>query len=83
MWRALSDAIFIGDPNWAWRRRVTFAGCAVALAGVIHATWFDHDIAHASMVMTNSWTAFAATLAIYVGMSTGDDHLKRIAGGQS
>jgi hypothetical protein len=83
MWRALSNAIFIGDPNWAWRRRATFAGCAVFLAGVAHAIWFDHDIAHASMVMTNCATGFGATLAIYVGMSTGDDHLKRISGGQS
>jgi hypothetical protein len=84
MWRALSAAVFIGDPNWAWRRRVTFSGCAVFLAGVANAIWFDHDIAHASMVMTNCVAGFGATLAIYATLATGDDHLKRKAdGGQA
>jgi N-acetylmuramoyl-L-alanine amidase len=54
MWRALSSALFpASDPTWAWRRRMAFAGCGTFLAGIIHSTCFDFDIAHSSMVMTN------------------------------
>jgi hypothetical protein len=31
------------------------------------------------MVMSNCATGFAATLGIYAGLATGDDHLKRLA----
>lgn len=76
----LAAAIFVGDPRWAWRRRVTFAGCAVFLSGVVHSIFFDSDLAHASMVMTNCVAGFGATLTIYAGLSTADDHLRRKAG---
>ncbi len=78
MWRALGAGIFTGDRSWAWRRRVTFAGCAVFLAGIANSIWFDHDLAHATMVMTNCCVGFAGTLTIYAGLSTVDDHLQRV-----
>lgn len=77
MWRALGAAIFTGDRSWAMRRRMVFAGCAVFLAGVVHSIWFDGDLSHATMVMTNCATGFGATLTIYVGLAVTDDHLKR------
>jgi hypothetical protein len=77
LWQALGNAIFTGERTWAWRRRMVFAGCAVFLAGVVHSSWFDPDLAHATMVMTNCATGFGATLGIYVGLAVTDDHLKR------
>ncbi len=77
IWQTLAGAVFTGEKSWAWRRRMVFAGCATFLAGVIHAIWFDHDLAHATMVMTNCATGFGATLAIYVGLAVTDEHLKR------
>lgn len=77
MWRALSASVFIGDPAWAWRRRVIFAGCALALAGVVQAVWIEKDHAWGAVVLAQSWTAFGATVAIYVGLAVTDEHLKR------
>lgn len=77
MWQALANGIFIGDRNWAWRRRVTFIGCAMALAGVAQAVWFEPDHAWGAVVLSQSWTAFGATLAIYAGLAVADDKFKR------
>lgn len=75
--RALSHAIFTGDREWAWRRRIVLWGCLVYLAGIVNAIWFDRDLAHATMIMGACSTGFAATLATYVGLAVADDHLKR------
>lgn len=77
MWKTLSDAVFTGERSWAWRRRVTFAGCAMALACVAKAAWLEPDKAWAAVLLAQSWAAFGATLALYAGLSTYDDHLKR------
>lgn len=77
MWQHLSKAIFTGERSWAWRRRMVFAGCAVFLGGVANSIWWDHDVAHATMVMSNCTTGFATTLATYVGLAVADEHLKR------
>lgn len=77
LWRAFGRSIFVGDRNWAWRRRMAFAGCGTFLAGIFHSIFLDHDIAHASMVMTNCVAGFGATLATYAGLAVADDHLKR------
>jgi hypothetical protein len=73
----LSRAIFTGNREWAWRRRGAISGGVTFLAGVIHSIWFDHDIAHASMVMTNCVTGFTAVIGVYTGAVVTDDHLKR------
>lgn len=75
----LSRAIFTGDKSWAWRRRMSLSGAAVGLAGFCHGTWFDHDIAHASIVLTNAIALFAAAVGAYTGAIVVDDHLKRKA----
>lgn len=77
LWQRLSDATFTGDRAWAWRRRVIFAGCALALAGVVQAVWFEKDHAWGAVVLAQSWTAFGATVAIYVGLAVTDEHLRR------
>jgi hypothetical protein len=77
MFQTLLRAIFVGDPEWAWRRRVTFAGCAVALWGVIHAILFEPDHAWGAVVLTNCWAAFGATLTIYATLATYDKHSER------
>lgn len=82
MWRALQHAIFTGDRNWAWRRRMTFAGCAVALFGVLHAILWEPDHAWGAVVLTNCCALFGATLTIYAGLATVDDNLKRKAAAQ-
>lgn len=79
-WRLIGHAVFTGDRGWAWRRRVTFAGCATALACVVQATWFETDRQWAAVLLAQSWTAFGATLAIYVGAAGYDDHQKRKLG---
>ena len=73
----LAGAVFTGEKSWAWRRRVTFTGCIVFLAGVINSIWFDPNLAHATMVMSNCQTGFGATLVTYTGLAVVDDHMKR------
>ena len=70
-------AIFVGEKSWAWRRRVLFTGCAVALSGVATAQWFTADTAWAAVLLAQSWTAFGATAALYAGLATYDDQKKR------
>lgn len=79
LFEALRHAIFIGEPTWAWRRRITVSGGLLALAGVANSIWWDADIAHASMVMTNCAALFTAILAAFGTMAVVDDHLKRKA----
>lgn len=76
-WQALYSGFFAGERSWAWRRRMVFIGCAVFLAGVVNSIWFDQDLAHATMVLTNCATGFGATLTIYAGLAVVDDNLKR------
>lgn len=82
MFKALRDAIFIGNPGWAWRRRVLFTGCAVALSGVATAQWFTPDTAWAAVLLAQSWAAFDTTAALYAGLATYDDNQRRKAGEQ-
>jgi hypothetical protein len=74
---ALGRAIFTGNREWAWRRRGAISGGAMGLAGIATAIWWDTDIAHSSMVMTNSITLFLGSLTAYTGAVVVDDHLKR------
>lgn len=73
----ISHSIFTGERSWAWRRRVTFAGCTMALAAVAKATWYEPDKAWAAVLLAQSWTAFGATLAVYFGATGFDEHQKR------
>ena len=73
----LGRAVFTGDRSWAWRRRAALSGVATSLAGVIKAAFFDTDIAHASMVMTNCIGLFTVAMGAYTGAVVVDDHLKR------
>lgn len=75
--RTIHHAIFTGDRNWAWRRRMAFLGCGVALYGVLHAILWETDHAWGAVVLTNCWAAFGATMITYAGLATADDHLKR------
>lgn len=77
LWRLLGAAIFTGERSFAWRRRVTFAGCAMALAGVAKAVWWTPDKQWAAVLLAQSWAAFGATLAVYVAAAGFDDHQKR------
>lgn len=79
-WRLLSHAVFTGDRGWAWRRRVTFTGCAVFLYGIIHAIRFEPDKAWAAVVLTQCGLGFLSTLGIYAGLAGYDDHQKRKLG---
>jgi hypothetical protein len=74
MWGAIVTWLNIGDPAWAWRRRVIFAGSLVFLSGVAKAIWLPTDIARDSMLITNCGALFTATLGIYAGLTTIDDH---------
>ena len=65
------------DPAWAWRRRVIFAGCIMALLGVAKAQWFEADHSWGTVLLAQSWAAFAATAGLYLGLSVTDAHLKR------
>ena len=82
-WSSLSAAIFTGDREWAWRRRVAISSAATMLAGIINSAFFDHDLAHATMVMSNCQTGLALVLSIYVAGAITDDKFKRDAGGRS
>lgn len=78
-WRSVHNAIFIGDRNWAWRRRITIGGAATATACAIHATWFDKDLAHSTMVFTNAVNWFGVCLGAYTAAVVTDAHLSRRA----
>ena len=73
----LWKAIFVGDPTWAWRRRIAVSSTAVMLAGVLNSTFWDHDVAHASIVLTNCIAGLSAVMTIYVGGVVTDEHLRR------
>ena len=75
-------AVFIGDTQWAWRRRIAVSGAGTMLVGILHSIFFDENLAHASMITTNCVTGFGVIMSIYVGGVVGDDHLKRMSAGQ-
>lgn len=80
MLRALLAGIFVGDVNWAWRRRVAVCGGVVMLAGILNSTFWDPNLEHARMVMEHCQTGFLAIMTIYVAGACYDDHSKRRAG---
>lgn len=65
------------DPTWAWRRRVTFAGCTMALSGVAKAQFFEPNHEWGAILLAQSWAAFGAILGLYLGLAVTDSHLKR------
>lgn len=77
MFRAFLNGIFVGDVQWAWRRRVAVTSAAVMLAGIINSIFFDHDLAHATMVMSECMTGISLVFTIYVSGAVADDHFKR------
>jgi hypothetical protein len=77
LWRHLCKALFVGDPNWTWRRRSAISGGVMALAGFAHGVWFDAEIAHAAMVVTNSIALFMGCLGTYTAAVVTDEHLRR------
>lgn len=77
LWRFIGAAVFTGERSWAWRRRVTFVGCSVALWGVVHAIKFEPDHAWGAIVLTACSGLFLSTLGVYYGAAGYDDHQKR------
>ena len=77
LWQALGNAIFTGDREWAWRRRVAITSAVVWHACIIKAAFFDADIAHSTMVMSNAVPGLALVMTIYVGGSIADAKFKR------
>jgi hypothetical protein len=74
---AFLNWLHIGDPDWAWRRRVIFTACLVQIVGILKVIFWPHDPAHDSLVMTACQGGLLGVLGIYVGLSTVDDHNKR------
>ena len=77
MLRSILGAIFVGDVNWAWRRRVAVSTTAVLLAGILNSIFWDHDLAHSTMVMNSCVEGLWLVFTIYVGAAVIDDHMKR------
>lgn len=77
LWRLLGAAIFTGERSWAWRRRVTFAGCTVFLYGIVYAIRFEPDHAWGAVILSQCSLGFLSTLGIYAGAAGYDDHQKR------
>lgn len=77
--RKLDHAIFPpgSDPTWAWRRRMSFAGCAVFLWSIVYAIVWTADTARMTSILGFSVPGFSATLATYLGLAGLDAHLKR------
>lgn len=74
---AFLNWLHIGDPQWAWRRRVIFAACLVQIAGILKVIFWTGGPVHDSLVMTACQGGLLGVLGIYVGLSTVDDHNKR------
>lgn len=62
MLRALAAAALFARGTWFWRRVMALAAAAVELTGILHATFGDHDLAHATMVMSNCQQGLALVL---------------------
>lgn len=77
MFKVFLKAIFVGDANWAWRRRVALSSAAVMLAGILNSIFWDKDLAHATMIMTNCMTGLTLVFTVYVGGAIVDDQYKR------
>ncbi len=77
MLHLLARHIFVGEPGWSWRRRITLSAAAAFLTGIVNSIFVDHDLAHASMVMSNCSTGLVGTLATFGTMAVVDDHLRR------
>jgi len=76
-WQTLGNAIFTGDREWAWRRRMALASGFTMLACILNSTFWDHDLQHSSMVMTNAIAGLGLVMTIYVGGSIADAKFKR------
>ena len=77
MFHVILKAIFVGDAQWAWRRRVALSSAAVMLAGILNSIFWDRDLAHATMIMTNCMTGLTLVFTVYVGGAVWDDNNKR------
>lgn len=77
--RKLDRAIFPpgADPSWAWRRRMSFAGCGVLLWATVHAIAWTPDTARMVAILGFSVPGFVTNLGIYLGAAGVDAHLKR------
>jgi hypothetical protein len=74
---SICAALFPGHGNWIWRRRTAVASALTMLACIVHSTFVDRDLAHATMVMGHCQEGLALVLTIYVGGAVADAHLKR------
>jgi hypothetical protein len=75
--RSFSSAIFIGDKQWALRRRALFVSLVTMLAGIINSIFFDPVMEHASLVLRECKDGLLVVLGLYVTGVVADDHLKR------
>jgi len=69
--------IFVGDANWAWRRRIAVSGSVVTLLGFLNSIFWDTNLEHGRMVLEYCRDVFLAILTIYVAGAVYDDHSKR------
>jgi hypothetical protein len=76
---AIAERIFVGEPGWTWRRRITVTAALTFITGILNSIFFDSELAHAAMVMSNCSTGLVGTLATFGTMAVVDDHLKRKA----
>jgi hypothetical protein len=77
IWQTLGSAIFTGNREWAWRRRIAICSAATMHACFIQAAFFDTDLAHATMVMGNALQGLTLVFTIYVAGAVADDKFKR------
>ena len=77
LWRKFLKAVFTGEKDWAWRRRMCFAGCAVFLWATVYSIVWTMDTARMTSILGFVIPAFSATLATYLGFAGYDAHKKR------
>jgi hypothetical protein len=77
------SALFPPHGSWTWRRRTAVLSALTMMAGILHSTFVDRDLAHATMVMGHCQDGLELVLTIYVGGAVADAHLKRKVAAQT
>jgi hypothetical protein len=77
MLASLAAALFPDDGNWIWRRRMAVASTLAMLTGILHSTFVDYDLPHATMVMDACQQGLVFVLGLYIGGAVYDAHSRR------
>lgn len=75
--RTLQSAIFTGDRDWAWRRRIVIVTVAACLAGLARCTYWPMDAVTVALVLGTYKEILVLVIGLYVGGAIADAHLKR------